>query len=44
MMDGWQVQDNKRTTDELRYLAEIRWAVTESIANLAPERNSTLEN
>ena len=43
-MDWWQVQDNKRTTDELRYLEEIRWAVTESMANLAPERNATLEN
>ena len=43
-MDGWQVQDNKRTTDESRYLEEIRWAVTESMANLAPKRNATLEN
>ena len=43
-MDWRQAQDNNNTTNEPRYLEEIQWAMTESMANLTREQNVTLEN
>ena len=43
-MDLRQAQDNNSTTNELRHVQEMHWAVTESMTNLTCEQNATPEN